>query len=97
MKMGDISTEFKYETEHVRVWDLVLEPNKSSDWHIHENNYLFVVTRAGTLLAEHENGDKSESFYELGQVVIGHKGAIHKVTNTGPELYSNAIIEIKNN
>ena len=96
MEMGEIGTEFKYETEHVRVWDLVLEPNQSSDWHRHENNYVFIVTRAGTLSTEYENGDKSETFFELGRVVVGHKGAVHKVTNTGPELYSNAIIEIKN-
>ena len=47
------------------------------------------------VIAEHENGDKSESFYELGKVVIGQKGSIHRVTNTGSELYSNSIIEIK--
>ena len=31
MELGDIGTEFKYETEHVRVWDLVLEPGQHSD------------------------------------------------------------------
>ena len=36
MKMGDIGTEFKYETDRIRVWDLVLESGISSDWHKHD-------------------------------------------------------------
>ena len=41
MELGDIGTEFKYETDHMRVWDLVLNPGESSPWHQHDNNYVF--------------------------------------------------------
>ena len=29
MELGDIGTAFKYETDHMRVWDLVLKPGES--------------------------------------------------------------------
>ena len=94
MELGDIGTEFKYETEHMKVWDLVLKPGESSPWHQHNNNYVFIVTRAGTLLTEYEDGTTSHNAFKLGDVVTGHKGSVHRVTNTGDAIYSNAIIEI---
>ena len=94
MELGDIGTEFKYETDHMKVWDLVLKPGESSTWHQHNDHYVFIVTRSGTLLTEYEDGSTSHNEFILGDVVTGHKGAIHRVTNTGDVLYSNAIIEI---
>ena len=94
-RLGDVGTHFEYENEHVKVWDLVLEPGQSSDWHHHTTHYLFIVTRPGTLKAEYNDGTSSISEYALGQVVQGQKDAIHRVTNVGYELYSNAIIELK--
>ena len=95
MKMGDIGTEFKYETDRIRVWDLVLESGISSDWHKHDNSYVFIVTRPGTLRSHYPDGTYSDNRLELGQAVPGQKDAIHKVTNIGDELYSNVIIELK--
>ena len=94
-QLGDVGTEFKYEDEQVKVWDLVLEPGQSSDWHHHTNRYMFVVTRAGTLQTEHADGSVTTSDLQLGQVVKGIKNAVHRVTNIGDALYSNAIIEMK--
>ena len=94
-QLGDVGTEFKYEDEHVKVWDLVLEPGQSSDWHHHTSRYMFVVTRAGTLQTEHADGSVTTSDLQLGQVVKGIKNAVHRVTNIGGALYSNAIIEMK--
>ena len=94
-QLGDVGTEFKYEDEQVKVWDLVLQPGQSSDWHHHTNRYMFVVTRAGTLQTEHADGSVTTSDLQLGQVVKGIKNAVHRVTNIGDALYSNAIIEMK--
>ena len=95
MELGDIGTEFKYETELVRVCDLLLEPGQSSDWHRHEENYVFIVTRSGTLTTEYEDGTCSTNKLELGEVVQGQKGSLHRVTNAGSETYSNSIVELK--
>ena len=94
-EMGDVGTEFLYENEHVKTWDLVLEPGQSSPWHHHSMNYLFIVTRTGTLKAEYDDGTSAVREYKLGEVVMGEKDSIHRVTNVGDEQYSNAIVELK--
>ncbi|MCH8870701.1 MAG: cupin domain-containing protein [Chloroflexi bacterium] len=94
-ELGDVGTEMLWENEHVRVWDLVLEPGQSSEWHRHGMHYTFIVTRPGRLKAEYEDGSESITDLHLGQVVMGQKGSVHKVTNVGTELYSNAIVEMK--
>ena len=94
-ELGDIGTHFRFENAHVKVWDLILEPGESSPWHRHPMHYLFVVTEPGTLLAEYSDGTSTEHQYELGQVVMGEKGSVHKVTNVGNARWSNAIVEVK--
>lgn len=93
--LGEVGTEMVWENEHVRVWDLILEPGQSSEWHRHSMHYTFIVTRPGKLKAEYEDGSESVTELQLGQVVMGQEGALHRVTNVGTELYSNAIVELK--
>lgn len=94
-QLGDVGTEFQFEDGDVKVWDLVLEPGQSSDWHHHTRRYVFIVTRAGTLKTEFEDGSSRVSELRLGQVVKGVKDSVHRVTNVGDGLYSNAIIELQ--
>ncbi len=94
-ELGDVGTKMLWEDDHVKTWDLVLEPGQSSDWHQHTMPYVFIVTRPGRLRAEYHDGASSESDYALGEVVEGHCGSIHRVTNVGDALYSNSIVEIK--
>jgi quercetin dioxygenase-like cupin family protein len=94
-QLGEVGTEMQWEDEHVMTWDLVLEPGQSSDWHQHTRPYVFIVTRPGRLKAEYDDGSSSERDYALGEIVQGQCGSIHRVTNVGDELYSNSIVEIK--
>ena len=94
-ELGDVGTEFLFENEHVRTWSLVLEPGQSSDWHQHHTHYLFIVTEAGTLKTELDDGTDSVRELALGQVIMGQKNSIHRVTNVGSARYSNSIVELK--
>lgn len=94
-ELGDVGTRILYENDHVKTWDLVLEPGESSAWHHHTMNYLFVVTRPGTLRTDYDDGSSAVRKYGLGDVVMGRKDSIHRVTNVGAGLYSNAIVELK--
>ena len=94
-QLGDVGTEFVFENYHVKVWQLVLEPGQASPWHHHEMHYLFVINEPGTLRAEYDDGTSAEHTYELGQVVMGDKDAVHRVINLGSKRYSNSIIELK--
>ena len=94
-EMGDVGTHFLHENEHVKTWDLVLKPGESSPWHHHSTHYLFVVTRAGILRTEYDDGTSAVRDYKLGEVVMGEKDSVHRVTNVGDERYSNVIVELK--
>jgi quercetin dioxygenase-like cupin family protein len=94
-KLGNVGTHFVFENEHVKVWNLILEPGESSPWHHHTMNYLFVVTEPGTLRAEYDDGTSAEHTYQRGQVVMGQKDSVHRVTNIGSSRWSNAIIELR--
>ena len=43
-QLGDVGTEFQFEDGDVKVWDLVLEPGRSSDWHHNSRRYVFIVS-----------------------------------------------------
>ena len=94
-KLGDVGTHFVLENEYVKVWDLILEPGRSSSWHHHTMNYLFVVTEPGRLRVEFDDGTGDEEDYELGRVVVGQKDSVHQVTNSGANRYRNTIVELK--
>ena len=83
MQLGDVGTRFVFENEHVKVWDLVLEPGESSSWHHHTMSYLFIVTEPGKLRADLQDGTSTVRELSLGEVVMGQKDAVHRVTNVG--------------
>ena len=95
LELGEVGTHFLFENEHVKVWDLILEPGQSSPWHRHTMHYVFIVSEPGTLGVEFEDGASSEGEYGLGQVVMGQKESVHRVTNVGTARYRNAIIEME--
>ncbi len=95
IELGEVGTEFLFQNEHVKTWSLILEPGQASPWHRHTMHYLFIVTEAGRLRAELEDGTSSERDYALGEVVMGQKDAVHRVTNVGNARYSNAIVELQ--
>ena len=94
-QLGDIGTDLLWEDDHVRTWNLVLEPGQSSDWHRHTLPYVFTVTRAGRLRTEYDDGSASVTDLALGDVVQGRCGSVHCVTNLGDAVYSNSIVEVK--
>jgi quercetin dioxygenase-like cupin family protein len=95
LELGDVGTDFLFENDRVKVWELVLEPGQTSPWDRHEDHYLFVVTEPGRLRAEYDDGTDATQDYDLGQVVMGQKGSVHRVTNVGTARWRNAIVEIK--
>ena len=94
-ELGGVGSYVLFENDVVKVWQNDLKPGESSDWHLHENNYLFVATVHGDLSLEHKSGEKHDTTLEPGSVVMGVKDSIHQLSNRGNTLYSSVIIEIK--
>ncbi len=91
---GNIGTGVLQETDRVKVWELKLEPGESSEWHAHQNLYVFVVVEGGRLHAEYADGGSGESDSRPGDYSI-NQPSTHRVTNTGSTTYRNIIVEIK--
>ena len=92
---GEIATELILENYKVRIWNLVVAPGESSDWHLHENDYVTVVVEGGNLNVEYENGSVERSPSEIGSWRYHGDHRIHRVTNKTNSTYRNVLIELK--
>ena len=50
--LGDVANKFLFENDRVRVWNLDLAPGESSDWHVHDNDYVTIVIDPAQLRRE---------------------------------------------
>ena len=94
-KLGDIATQLILENDKVRIWNLVVAPGESSDWHLHENDYVTVVVEGGDLDVEYNNGSVASSPSQIGSWSFHGDHRIHRVTNNTNSTYRNVLIELK--
>ena len=93
--LGDPANNFLFENEKVKVWHLVLDPGESSDWHVHDMDYLTIVIDPGSLTVELEDGTTEDRQLPVGQASYRKGHGAHRVTNIGSARYRNALVEIK--
>ena len=93
--LGNPANHFLFENDRVKVWHLELAPGESSDWHVHDMDYLTVVIEPGLLTRETEDGATEDLDLQLGGVNYTAGHGAHRVTNSGSTKYKNALIEIK--
>lgn len=96
-----VGTELLFENERVRVWDFVLGPDEETDFHSHENDYLFVYVTEDNQLDIHVpdggviNQRSPEGFvayWETGPQAPGHY--THKVHNVGGLPHRQILVEL---
>ena len=93
--LGEIATQLNLENDKVRIWNLVVAPGESSDWHLHENDYVTVVVEGGDLDVEYNNGSVASSPSQIGSWSFHGDHRIHRVTNNTNSTYRNVLIELK--
>ena len=93
--LGDVANNLLFENERVKVWHLVLDPGESSDWHVHDMDYLTIVIDPGTLTVEWEDGTTEDRQLPLGEAQFRQGHGVHRVTNVGSARYRNALVELK--
>jgi beta-alanine degradation protein BauB len=49
-----------FENDRVRVWELVLGPGESCEWHRHEDDHLLIVVDGGGVRGIHKDGRVNE-------------------------------------
>jgi 3-(3-hydroxy-phenyl)propionate hydroxylase len=95
LPLGDIGTSVVFENEHVRVWEVRLEPGESQTWHKHHHPYLIVGVEGADNRMDFLDGSERHMQETPGRVVFRDAGKVHMLTNEGTTRYVNRIIELK--
>jgi beta-alanine degradation protein BauB len=95
---SDVGTRLLFENDHVRVWDLTLEPGEAIPLHRHELDYLYVVVGGGTLQTEFADGtaDPPREMTD-GEVRFRpvENEVVHGARNVGSTRWRNIVVELK--
>jgi hypothetical protein len=92
---GAIGTQLLFEDDIVRVWLLDLAPGEATEWHEHDCDYVFVVTKPGAVRCEYVDGTVEAQDDRLGAVVHRRRDTGHRLVNTGEDRYQNIVVELK--
>lgn len=94
--LTDVGQRVVFDNEHVRVWDLVLEPGQRQDWHEHDHPFLVVGLESADNRVDFLDGREPLLVHEpAGGVVYREAGGVHMVTNRGTTRYHSLIVELK--
>jgi hypothetical protein len=94
--LGQIGHRIVLENEHVRVWEVRLEPGETIDFHIHHHPYLVISLGGGASEIETIFGQRIPAEEPLGSTVfINEMRAVHRLTNRSNVLYLSRLIELK--
>jgi 3-(3-hydroxy-phenyl)propionate hydroxylase len=96
LELGEIGTSVVFENEHVRVWEVRLEPGQTQTWHKHHHPYLIVGVEGAENRMDFYDGSEPRHMQETpGRVVFRDAGKVHMLTNEGETTYVNRLIEMK--
>lgn len=94
--LTDVGQRIVFENQHVRVWDLVLEPGERQAWHEHDHPYLVIGLEAADNRVDFLEGTEPLLIHEsVGGVVYREAGGVHMVTNHGTTRYRSRVVELK--
>ena len=54
--LGEIATDVLFENDRVKIWNLIVNPGESSDWHLHGRDYVTIVVEGKGLKVEFDDG-----------------------------------------
>jgi hypothetical protein len=95
----DIGTTLWFENEHVRVWEVRLEPGQRAPFHSHGQTYFWTCIDPGAGFQRFPDGTAQAFDFELGETVFNKITAgdpmIHDLENTDEKLVRFVAIELK--
>ena len=94
--LGEVGQRIVLENEHVRIWEVRLEPGETIDFHIHYHPYVVISLGGGENEIETIFGQKIKVEEPLGSTVfISDMRAVHRLTNRSQVTYLSRLIELK--
>ena len=93
--LGDIATDVLFENDNVKIWNLVVNPGETSDWHMHGRDYVTIVVEGAGLTVEYDDGTSEDSPSGPGKWRYHGDHKIHRVVNNSDKRYVNVLVELK--
>jgi hypothetical protein len=97
--VGGIGDHVLFEDDHVRIWEMRLEPGEASDLHHHEHDYYLVIFSGDLVAGIPPKGNPVDPFVALvpekGNTVGVPKGGTEWAVNVGKETYYEILVELK--
>jgi hypothetical protein len=98
--LGGVGTRILLEDDHLRIWEMVLEPGEASDLHRHDHDYYLAIFEGDYVAGVIPEGCPGESFVGKvpaeGNTVSIPKGGTEWAYNVGKKRYREILIELKN-
>ena len=96
IKLGQVGDKILFENEHIRMWEVRLEPGQTIDFHIHYHPYLVVSLGGGENEVETIFGNKIPTHEPIGSwVFMDQMRPVHRLTNKSDVVYLSRLIELK--
>lgn len=96
IKLGEVGQRIVLENEHVRIWEVNLDPGETIDFHIHFHPYVIISLGGGENEIETIFGEKRMTNEPLGSTVfMNEMRPVHKLTNRANVRYLSRLIELK--
>jgi len=92
--LGDVATELLFENEHVKVWEMRLEPGEASELHRHEFEYFFVVLEGESIDADFAGGQSVRLPVQPGRVIYVPPGNTETAVNRSGVRYREILVEL---
>ena len=84
----------KFENEFVRVWDVTVEPQDATLWHIHHYDDVVISFGEAKLRVETVGTASTESQWKFGDVRFNKAAYTHRAVNVGTTPFHNFTIEL---
>ncbi len=95
----EVGTAVRFENDHVRVWEIVLEPGERGPFHIHTQTYFWTVVDSGRGKQRFADGTFVVRDYQSGETkYLVHSPddpMIHDLENVGSTTMRFITVELK--
>src|SRR3984885_15429697 len=96
VKLGQVGDKILFENDHIRMWEVRLEPGQTIDFHIHYHPYLVVSLGGGENEIETIFGNRIPTHEPIGSsVFMDQMREVHRLTNKADIPYFSRLIELK--
>jgi beta-alanine degradation protein BauB len=95
----DIGSTVWFENDHVRVWEVRLEPGQRAPFHSHAHTYFWTCVDPGTCFQRFPDGTAEAFAFALGETMFNTISAddpmIHDLENTDDHVVRFVAVELK--